>query len=205
MGDKPSIKGSVFQVVVEDVGKVLAEGSVSHTEAVRWLQPDDFAYLDREIYVSSWYDIRSYERMSLLLRDVVGGGSNAFLVEKGRETARRLLEAGFYAQLEYLQRTEVATATDPMSRFVAFGRDLRKFASLSRSILNFSTWTSKPDSDHDGRYVLEITDARDFPEVLAWRSEGFMNELSSQHGTGDLWSWKRTGRSSLVYSMIRDL
>jgi hypothetical protein len=205
MGAIPSIKGSVFASVVEDVRKLLARGDVSRQAALRWLQPDDLTLLEGEVFVSHWYDIRIYSRLSELLRDVEGDGDNEFLREKGRETARRLLEAGLYAQLEYLQRAGVSKATDSRERTEAFGRDLRLLTTLSGSILNFSRWLPKPDPDRADRYVIEVSDAKDMPEALCWRSDGFVNEMAQNHGDKDLWTWERPRQDLVLFRMTRSL
>jgi hypothetical protein len=205
MGAIPSIKGSVFVAVVEDVRKLFVTGTLSRDESARWLQPQDLALLDSEIFVSHWYDVRAYARLNDLLRDVVGGGENEYLRERGRETARRLLDAGLYAQLEYLQRTGVAKATTAEARFEAFGRDLRLLSTLSGSILSFSRWTPQPDPEHADRYILEVTDAKDMPESLCWRSDGFVNEMATRHGDKDLWSWRRERPDLVRFRMTRSL
>jgi hypothetical protein len=201
----PSIKGSVFGGVVEDVNKLLSRGALARRELARWLEPSDLELLDRTILVSDWYDIRAYTRMNELLRDVEGGGSNDYLKECGRRTARRLLEAGLYRQLEYLNRTELERATDPKTRYEAFGRDLRLLSTISGSILSFSRWTVEPDPKHADRYGIEVSEAHDFPEVLCWRSEGFVNEMASQHGQPDLWRWRRFASDRIVFEMVRPL
>ena len=203
MTGQPSVKGSVFANVVEDVKKLMAGGAVKKTELARWLREEDILLLGQSIVVSSWYDIRCYTRMNELLRDVEGDGSNDYLRERGRETARRLLEAGFYAQMEFLSRTEVGRTTGERARYEAFGRDLRKLCTLSASILNFSRWTPKPDPKQEGRYRIEVSEAKDFPEVLAWRSDGFVNEMAAKHGDGDLWSWERVSGDLIVFRMLR--
>ena len=182
MPQLPSIKGSVFVGVVDDVKKLLESRRASRKDAARWLEPGDLALLDETIVISSWYDIRAYTRMSELLREVEGEGSNEYLRDRGRETARRLLDAGLYSQLEYLHRTEVSNAITGPERVSAFGRDLRLLSTLSASILNFSRWTARPDPEQAARYRIEVTEAKDFPEVLAWRSDGFVNEMATQHG-----------------------
>ena len=149
----------------------------------RRLPAEDILLIGQTIGAASWYDVRAYTRMNELLRDVEGDGSNDFLRERGLQTARRLLEARFYAQLEFLQRAEVGRTTGAHARFEAFGRDLRKLATLSRNILNFSRWTSKPDPQRESRYVIEVSEAREFPEVLAWRSDGFVNEMATPTAT----------------------
>jgi len=124
-------QGSVFASVVEDLNKLLTSGGISKAELARRLPAQDILLLGQTIGAASWYDIRAYTRMNELLRDVDGGGSNDYLRERGRQTARRLLEAGFYAQLEFLHRAEVGRTTGARARFEAFGRDLRKLSTLS--------------------------------------------------------------------------
>ena len=143
--------------------------------------------------------------MNELLRDVEGGGSSQYLRTLGRQTANRLLEAGLYSQLEYLNRTEVSKVADGPARFAAFGRDLRLLTTISGSILNFSRWASLPDPEREGRYQIEVTEARDFPEVLAWRSDGFVNQMATVHGDPDLWSWERVAADRIVFRMMRGL
>src|SRR5262249_25503469 len=72
----PSVKGSVFVAIVEDVQKLLAARKLKREELGRWLQPKDLAFLDSPIHAHEWYDVRIYARMSELLRDVEGGGRN---------------------------------------------------------------------------------------------------------------------------------
>jgi hypothetical protein len=203
MSSTPSIKGSVFANVVEDVKKLLANGDLKKTELARWLREEDILLLGQPIGTATWYDIRCYTRMNELLRDVEGDGSNEYLRGRGRETARRLVEAGFYAQMEFLSRTEVGRTTGERARFEAFGRDLRKLCTLSSSILNFSRWTPKPDPQQEGRYRIDVSEARDFPEVLAWRSDGFVNEMAAQHSGSDLWGWERVSADLVVFRMLR--
>ena len=205
MPQLPSIKGSVFVGVVDDVKKLLESRRASRKDAARWLEPGDLALLDETIVISSWYDIRAYTRMSELLREVEGEGSNEYLRDRGRETARRLLDAGLYSQLEYLHRTEVSNAITGPERVSAFGRDLRLLSTLSASILNFSRWTARPDPEQAARYRIEVTEAKDFPEVLAWRSDGFVNEMANQHGDPDMWTWQRVAADRIVFRMVRDV
>ena len=205
MSTVPSIKGSIFSVVVEDTKKLLASGRVSQREARLWLQPEDLALLEQPIAISAWYDIRSYTRMSELMREVEGNGSNEFLRQLGRLTARRLIAGGIYAQMEYLSRVEVLRTQDAAARGAAFGRDLRILNTMSASILNFSRWTHSPDPEFSRRWTIEITEARDFPEVLAWRSDGFVNEMAARHSGEDLWTWSRIAPDHIRFRMIRDI
>jgi hypothetical protein len=203
MATAPSIKGSVFGGLVEDVNKLLARSELSRDDLSRWLEPGDIALLEQDVHVAGWYDIRSYDRINALLLEVMGGGDTEFFREQGRRTARRLMDSGLYAQMEYLNRIESVGKSDPYERFETFGRDLRLLSSLSGSILNFTRWRSRPDPDVEYRYLIEVSEAHEMPESLCWRSDGFMNGMSAIRGNGDLWSWERPRRDLVVFRMLR--
>lgn len=205
MGRIPSIKGSVYANAHEDVNKLLADGTVSRAEAERWLEASDFETLDGPINLASWYDVRSYDRLSRLLCDVEADGDTEYLRGKGRRTARRLIEMGVYAQMEYLQRPQIADREGVMERFEALGRDLRRLNTLSASILNFTKWEAMPDPDAAMRYRIEVSEAADMPETLVWRTDGFVNEMARQHSPDDLWSWRRERPDLIVYRMKRGI
>lgn len=207
MGEQrgPSVKGSVMGGAVEQVKKLIAEGELSREEAGRWLRPGDLELLDGEIRIASWYDVDAFARLNELLRDVEGKGSNEYVRELGRQSARRLLDAGLYSQLEYLQRTRVAKATSARERYEAFGRDLRRLNTISRSIYNFGTWTVEDDPNHAQRYGVVVSDAAALSDVLCWRIEGFVNQMASVHGATDLWAWQRVAPDVIRLHMTRDL
>ena len=200
----PSIKGSVFVNLVEDIQKLLAGGQLDRAQLSRWLKPADVAILDAPVLAHEWYDVRVYARLADLLRDVEGGGKNEYHVKRGARSARRLLDGGLYGQLEYMQKASFGRKSDPDERHAAFGRDLARTTTLSSAILNFGRWEVKPDPKHPRRWVMEITGARDYPDALAWASLGFTNELASEHDREDFWVWERPDRDRIVFRMARD-
>jgi len=201
----PSIKGSLLSSIVESILKLMSEAQVSRHELERRLQPGDLQILDSKIQLTQWYDVRCYERLVKLLRDVEGGGHNEYLRQRGAQAAERLLKAGLYQQMEYLSRTQAAKATDPKERFLAFGRDLRLLTTLSANLVNFSRWETRPDPEWADRYRIEISEATDYPEVLAWQTEGLINRMASQHGEPNLWRWERVRPDLIVFRMNRSL
>ena len=203
MPSVPSVKGSVLAGVAEDVNKLLVQGTISREELTRWLKPEDIALLNQEMLVSEWYDVRALARISELLRDVKGKGDNEYLRQLGRQSARRLLDSGLYQQLEYLQGLQLLKASDQRARFEAFGRDLRLLTTLTGSIFSFTKWDSRPDPERDGRYIVRIAEARDFSDVLCWRSDGFINEMAREHNEPDLWRWERASRDLVLCRMNR--
>ena len=201
----PSIKGSVFAGLVEDINKLLAAQKLKKDELTRWLTQKDVAFLEARIQPFEWYDIRSYGNMSELLRDVEGKGSNEYLRQRGMRNAKRLLEAGLYQQLEYTHRTLFAQESDKNARFEAFGRDLGRLTTISSSILNFGRTTHKPDPDRKMRWIIEVTQAKPYPETLVYASDGFTNEMARQHNSPDLWEWERPEPDRIVWRMTREL
>jgi hypothetical protein len=201
----PSIKGSVFSALVEDINKLVATSRLKKEELTRWLKPKDISCLEAPIQPFEWYDIRTYARMSELLRDVEGGGSNEYLRKRGARNAKRLLEAGLYQQLEYTQRTTFVRESDKEARFLAFGRDLGRLTTISASILNFGRTVHKPDPDRKMRWLIEVSQAKEYPEALVWASDGFTNEMARQHNSPDLWVWERPEPERIVWHMTREV
>jgi hypothetical protein len=199
----PSIKGSVFSGHAEQLRKLVSAGEVSRQDLARRLEPSDLTILDNPIHATQWYDIRTYERIVMLRRDLEGDGGNECLLRFGAESAERLLRGGIYQQFDYLQRTEVAKHCDAKARFVAFGRDLRLLVSLHATILNFSRVEVKIDPEWDDRYVIEHADAIGYPEVLCWTTQGFFNRMAVEHGEGALWRWERPSPDRVLYRMNR--
>jgi hypothetical protein len=201
----PSIKGSAFAFVVEKVLKLVSDGAIARSELTRRLPTGSLAFLDHPILVIDWYDIRIYAGLMELLRDVAGGGKNDYLMRHGSEAAERLLQKGLYQQMEYLKRMALGKETDPQARYQAFGRDLRLLVTLGPSILNFGHQQVKDDPEHADRYVLEISDASAYPEVLCWTTQGFNNRMAAAHDSPDLWRWERPRLDLIRYRMTRSL
>jgi len=201
----PSVKGAVFAGVVEAVRKLLESGELTREEASRRLQPSDLALLDAPVSIAGWYPIGAFDRMSELMRDLVGGGTNDYLRELGRESARRLLSAGIYSQFEYLHRITALKEKDPQTRSEAFARDLRRLTTMSGSIYNFGVWTVEADPDYALRHRIVVSDAAAFSDVCCCRAEGFINQMGHVRNNTDLWRWTRVGRDVVQFRMMREV
>jgi hypothetical protein len=205
MAQKPSIKGTAVAELVEDTLKLLDRGEVSRSGLEARLRPEDLAVLDEPVVVARWYDIELYRRLSELLRDLDGGGSDQYVRERGFARGKTLMEAGLYQQMEYVGRSQVTLESEPRARFEAYGRDLRLFVTLSGSLLNFGRWSVERDPDHEDRYRIEVRDAAAFPDVLGRACEGFIDAMATTHGFAGLWRWERLGPDFVVFRMVRSL
>jgi len=201
----PSIKGSIFGLAVQDLLKLVAEGQISRTELEAKLAPGDAAYLDRSIQAAGWYDVRVYGRLLELLKDVAGDGETEYLRQRGVRSARALLDAGLYQQMEYLKRLQVSGLQDPQERFLAFGRDLRLL--MSMQLHNFGSRDVRIHPDFADRYIIEFSDVEAYPEALCWTTDGFINAMAKQHSDRerDLWVWTRPRPDLLLYKMTRSI
>jgi len=205
MAAVPSVKGSLIAASVEDIRKLVQAGTLSQAEIERRLEPGDLEVLSQDVSLMGWYDIRIHARMLELLKDVEGDGSDDYLRRRGAQSAERLLDAGLYQQLEYLNRTQLANTVDSLDRFLAFGRDLRLLTTLSGSIYNFTRWESQIDPEIANRYKIRVSDSKAFPDIMGCAAEGFINRMAKQHGQADLWRWQRAAPDLIVFRMIRDL
>jgi hypothetical protein len=201
----PSIKGSIFGLAVQDLLKLVTEGQISRAELEAKLEPGDTAYLDRSIQAAGWYDVRVYGRLLDLLKDVAGDGKTEYLRQRGARSARTLLAAGLYQQMEYLKRLQVSGLQDPQQRFLAFGRDLRLL--MSMQLHNFGSRDVRIDPGFADRYIIEFSAVEAYPEALCWTTDGFINAMAKQHSDKerDLWVWTRPRADLLLYRMTRSI
>jgi hypothetical protein len=204
MTTRSSIKGSIVASHAEVLNKYLAESRPSDSVLARYFKPGDLEILAKHIDKTDWYDIQFYQRMMEFLRDYPGGGDNQYLVQAGRRSAENLINAGVHLQFEYLRRTQHQEVTDPRERFLAFGRDLRLLTTIARSILNFSTSAVREDPEFANRWIIEHSDARDYPEILCWTTQGFTNRMAEEHSAPDLWRWERLHLDRIEFRMNRD-
>lgn len=200
----PSVKGVLFAADVEDVQKLLAEGLISHAELERRLDAAALQSLERPVAPASWYDIRIAKQLVELLADVEGVNKEKFLIDRGARNAERMFEVGLYQQLDYLQRSKSRQATDAAAKVVAYGRDLKLLATLSAACFNFTKWSVRPDPHHESRFVIDVRDALDFPDVHCWCTLGYMNWMAVRHHGGDMWKWRRETTDHVVFTMTRD-
>jgi hypothetical protein len=206
----PSIKGSIFKGVIDDLERVRAKGRISEEEIDARLAPEDLAFLEAEISPAAWYPLESYARMIRLLGDVEGAGKDAYFVERGRDSARRLMESGLYQQLAFLSRWDetVDWRRDDESSVVAtYARNLRMVSSLASAIYNVGKWTVEPDPEHAGRVVLMVREASAYSEPMRLAIEGFLNECAraARENLAHLFASERASQDLMLIRMTRDI
>jgi len=147
---EPSIKGSVFKGVTDDLARLQEEGRIPQEVSDARLAAEDLAFLEGEISPAAWYPMESYGRFMQLVGEIEGAGKDSYFVERGRASARRLMEGGLYQQLAFLSRWETPSGSDGGDQLViaAYARNLRMVSSLASAIYNVGKWEVEPDPDH---------------------------------------------------------
>ena len=186
----PSVKGTIFQAVVDELNDYLRQGIIQSEElAARW-KPDDLAYLDREIAIASWYPIDTYGRYLRFLCNRFGGGHREYLMEGGRQSARRVIEMGVYGQLD--------DRTERWDKKVG-----RVLVTLGGSFYNFGRWVWEA-FENDAGFRIEVQGVAAMPEEAAARAHGFVEQLAGRAGGRPVkLDYRRPKPSQIIFTAHR--
>jgi hypothetical protein len=177
MPDVPSIKGTALEAVVEDVRRLLGAGSVSRDALEARLEPADLELLEQKILPGVWYPNACHRRMTELLRDVEGGGTDEYVVRRGARTAERFLEAGLYHQI---QRALASAGDEGGQDLEGVRRAVRLFMTLAGTVYSFGSWSLESDAAAPSRLRVEVRDAAHFTEMNRLTVLGFIQTFGQR-------------------------
>ena len=195
----PSIKGTAFQSVALDLGRLIQSGRIALEAVEARLEADDLALLDDKVLPGSWYPLASYRRMSELLCEVEGNNEPSYLMARGQRAAERLFDAGLYQQM---QRGE-AIGAEKRVRGEAWSEfDGNLMTSLAGAIFNVSRWRYRRHPEDPNVNRIEVTSATDLPEVSRWAAQGFIEYMASRMtGSTVLVSSERPAPDRIVFTL----
>jgi hypothetical protein len=163
----PSIKGTAFQSVHDDLHRLLESGRLSRERLELALGVDDLRVLDEKVAPAAWYPIDGYARMVELLVEIEARGRRReYLIERGTRAAERLSAAGIYQQLD--------ASAEGMGPRV--GHVILTLASV---IYNFTRW-SYESGEVRGDFTIRVDDAESFPEVSRFATQGFIQYVATR-------------------------
>jgi hypothetical protein len=155
----PSIKGSAFLSVVEDVKRLIDEDRIEPSELAGHLTDTDRGFLDIEVTPLAWFPIATYGRMlEVLAREEGGDDPQAYLYARGARAAERML-SGIYESF-----VAPANSWGPRVGQTMMG--------IGKLLYNFSSWTFRPAGGEI--YEIEVSDAHDYPEPARYTAQGFL-------------------------------
>jgi len=208
---EPSIKGTIFGAVAEEIQALRESGRISEDELGAALESADIALLERKTLPASWYPMSTYARYLDLLCRIEGRGAPAYYETRGHMSARRLMEAGMYAQLDLLDsiasQTSASDSAAEQAALRAYRKQLTIVISLAGSIYNVGQWKVVDDPEHPGRVSIEIRDAGAYSEGMVRAIVGFLDECAHavSEKIGKLYEFERPEHDRVVIRMRRDL
>jgi hypothetical protein len=159
MAGVPSIKGSAFQSVVEDVKRLIDAGALDPDEVAEQLSDKDRGYLDAVVTPVAWLPIASYGRMlELLAREEGGGDPIGYLRTRGARAAERLL-SGSYSGF----------AAEPGTWGTRVGQTM---LGIGKLLYNFTEWTFR--EAEGGAFEIAVDQAAAYPETARHTAHGFL-------------------------------
>lgn len=164
----PCIKGIALQSVTEDVHRLRLAKQIQESDIEARLKPDDMRHLDEMTVPGLWYPMGVYAGLLELLRDVEGGGRDEYLIERGVRAAERLMQVGAYRHVLQSAARWGERAGEAMIQ-------------LASAFYNFTVWTLSHEESHDA-YVLEVSEAQDFPNAARYTAQGFVQVLFEHMG-----------------------
>jgi hypothetical protein len=195
----PSIKGTAFQSVVDDLQGLVAAGRIGRAELETRLRAEDLRILEDKVLPGLWYPLATYRRLTEILLEVDGGGKPEYVVRRGARAAERLFAAGLYLQLE---RGEEIGARKRERGEGWTEREGNLVASLAGAIFNVSRWRFTVDPDEARVHRIEAAEAEDLPEVSRLAAQGFIEYTASRlSGAPVRVTSERLGRSRIVFTL----
>jgi hypothetical protein len=195
----PSIKGTAFQSVAEDLQRLVAAGRITRSWLEARLEAEDLRALDDKVLPGVWYPLASYQRMTEILIEIDGGGRPDYVVRRGARAAERLFAAGLYLQLE---RGEEMGAEKRKRGEGWTEREGNLVASLAGAIFNVSHWRFRIDADDPTLQRIEAVEAEALPEVSRLAAQGFIEYTTSRlSGAPVRVTSERIGRDRIVFTL----
>jgi hypothetical protein len=173
----PSIKGTAFLSVVEDVKRLVESGRVPEAELEARLEPEDLRLLEEKVLPGLWYPLASYARLTELLMRAEGGGRIDYVVGRGARAAERLFAAGLYHQLA---RGEEMSAQKRAASERWSEAEANLMTSLAGAIFNVSRWRYVGNPTESETTRIEVSEAGALPEVSRWAAQGFVEYTTSR-------------------------
>jgi hypothetical protein len=157
----PSVKGSAFQSVADDVKRLIGEGVIDSGA----LDPSLRRVLEMPCTPLAWMPIASYGALLEVLAKTEGGlDPKEYLRRRGRAAAQRLL-GGAYESFSAERGTWGRRTGESM-------------LGIARMLYNFTTWSfaELPGEVHEVR----VDGAEAFPEAARETAHGFLAEYAAR-------------------------
>jgi len=163
----PSIKGIAIQLSIDAVRRVMGAGQLTQESLREKLRPEDLDLMEKEILPGLWYPIESCRRLIEAAVEAEGKESGDYLARVGTRIAKTFFSNPIYDQ--YITSAEKWG-----------GRSGRIMINLPSLVLNFTKWSYEGDPHREKHFTVEVDEAKGFPDVLRYLTEGFIQYLAER-------------------------
>jgi len=177
----PQVRGSLFLDYVR---------MLKTRRELEWsprLPPEDLPYLAERIDPDGWYPMATFERLGLLILELVAGGDLEAVRVWGQITVRTLAA----------RHADVLVANDPRE-------SLMRFHVLRRSLFDFEAATIARLHDTEARILIAYGMSPAAEEAASYQAMGFFEGLVDLAGGREVAahfaerSWRGAGSTTLV-------
>lgn len=170
----PSIKGTAYNSVQDDLQKMIDDGRVKPSELEARMSPEELDLLESKVLATRWYPIETYRKMLALVADKEAKGRvEDYLIERGWRAADRLKEAGIYRQL----------GADESKGKSWGARVSALVTAISGLLYNFTRW-SVEDAANPGGFQILVDEAKDFADECRFTAQGFVKYAATLMAEG---------------------
>jgi hypothetical protein len=161
----PSIKGTAYNSVHDDLHHMLDDGRVSEEELEARLSREELELFESKVLATKWYPIETYRKLlALVAQKDAKGATDEYLVERGWRAAERLAQAGIYRQL----------GADEGAGKSWGARVANLVTKISGLLYNFTRWSVE---EPENAAVIHVTvdEAKDFADECRYTAQGFVS------------------------------
>jgi hypothetical protein len=160
----PSIKGTAYNSVHDDLHRMIDEGLVTGEELEAQLSRAELEQFESKVLASMWYPIDTYRKLlRLVAQHDSKGPVEEYLVERGWRAAERLAQAGIYRQL----------GADGASGKSWGARVSNLVSKISGLLYNFTRWSVDEPENAMVLHVV-VDDAKAFVDECRYTAQGFV-------------------------------
>ena len=162
-----SIKGVALKLVADAIREMLGSGRITRDELEDELEKEDLDLLDGEVVPGLWYPISSFARLLTLALERDGQTKPEDWVRVGFEAGEKLLAGQAHQKV-----LSTAETWGDRSGFA--------LVNLAPLLFNFSKWSFASESRSSRLFRVEVSEAREFPEVLRYMAQGVVEFLATR-------------------------
>lgn len=166
------IREYALRMARKEVLALVADGRLSWEDLRARLEPGEISVLHEMAPSVNWYPVATYDRFLKTLMDVEGGGSNEYLVERGKRAVESLTATGLESQIAAAGSNR--GTVDQWWACVA-----PALVTMPSAVYSDSNWTLIPGEDC-GRFTIEVTEASGLPESVRHTVQGVLESLATR-------------------------